>query len=84
MQKTKNPELTFSRVCQKSGKAEYKGWQIFWFWGYMLRKYQGDTLRSDSPCPLDLCHMTLSRVGFLTLAPSNNAYLILLLFIMIK
>ena len=37
MQKTKNPELTFSRVCQKSGKAEYKGRQIFGFGG---RGYQ--------------------------------------------
>ena len=32
MQKTKNPELTFSRVCQKSGKAEYKGQQTLVFW----------------------------------------------------
>ena len=40
----------------------------FWFGGYMLSKYQGDTLRSNSPCASDLCHMTLSQVGFLTLA----------------
>ena len=24
--------MTFSRVCQKSGKAEYKGWQTLVFW----------------------------------------------------
>ena len=35
----------------------------------MLRKYQGENLRPDSPCPSGLCRMTLSRVGFLTLAP---------------
>ena len=38
----------------------------------MLRKYQGENLRLDSPCPSGLCHMTLSRVGFLTLAPGNE------------
>ena len=47
--------------------------------GYMLRKYQGENLRPDSPCPSGLCHMTLSWVGFLTLAPSRqvscNSYL---------
>ena len=38
----------------------------------MLRKYQGENLRSDSPCPSDLYRMTLSLVGFLvTLAPGN-------------
>ena len=32
MQKTKALSLTFSRVCQKSGKAEYKGQQTLVFW----------------------------------------------------
>ena len=44
----------------------------FLFWGYMLWKYQGENLRLDSPCPSGLCHMTLSRVGFLTLAPGTG------------
>ena len=39
----------------------------------MLRKYQGGNLRLDSPCHQGLCHMTLSRVGFLTLAPGREA-----------
>ena len=43
----------------------------FLFLGYMLRKYQGENLRPDSPCPLGLCRMTLSQVGFLTLAPGT-------------
>ena len=41
----------------------------------MRRKYQGETLRPDSPCPSGLCRMTLSRVGFLKLAPSTKAKL---------
>ena len=41
----------------------------------MLRKYQGGNLRPDSPCPSGLCRMTLSRVGFLKLAPSTKAKL---------
>ena len=44
----------------------------FLFWGYMLRKYQGENLRLDSPFPSGLCHMTLSQVGFLTLAPGKK------------
>ena len=43
MQKTKALSWLFSREYQKSGKAEYKSWQIFVFLlGYMLRKFQGD------------------------------------------
>ena len=54
------------------GKAEYKGRQI-WFLGYMLRKFQGEPLKPDNV--LAFCQasflMTLSRSGFLTLAPGS-------------
>ena len=53
-------------------KQSTKRGRFFLFLRYMLRKYEGDTLRSDSPCPSDFCHMTLSWVGFLTLAPSTQ------------
>ena len=48
----------------------------FLFGGYMLRKYEGENLRLDSPCPSDLCHMTLSQMGFLTLAPGSFCFAI--------
>ena len=50
----------------------------FWFWGYMLRKFQGEHLKPDHI--LAFCQasflMTLSRVGFLTLAPGKKALVI--------
>ena len=63
--------MTFSRVCQKSGEAEYKGRQFFGFWGTWSGNSRGEPLRPDSPYPSDPCHMTLSRVGFLMLAPGK-------------
>ena len=68
MQKTKAPWVDFFQ--RMSGEQSTKAGR-FLVWGYVLRKYQGDTLRSDLPCASDLCHMTLSRVGFLTLAPGR-------------
>ena len=45
----------------------------FWFWGYMLRKFQGEHLKPDHI--LAFCQasflMTLSQVGFLMLAPGT-------------
>ena len=69
MQKTKALSWLFPECVRRVEKQSRPA--DFWFWGYMLRKYQGDTLRSNSPCPLDLCRMTLSRVGFLMLAPGK-------------
>ena len=63
MQKTKALSWLFSREYQKSGKAEYKSWQIFVFFllGYMLRKFQGDPWSLITPCICQLpsswpCH----------------------------
>ena len=46
----------------------------FWFWGYMIRKFQGAPLKPDHI--LVFCQasflMTLSQVGVLTLAPSST------------
>ena len=42
--------------------------------GWMLRKFQGEPLKSDhilAFCQASFC-MTLSRVGFLTLAPGKR------------
>ena len=58
-------------MCQKSGEAEYKGRQFFGFWGTWSGNSRGEPLRPDSPYPSDPCHMTLSRVGFLMLAPGK-------------
>ena len=45
----------------------------FWFWGYMIRKFQGAPLKPDHI--LVFCQasflMTLSQVEFLTLAPGT-------------
>ena len=54
-------------------RAEYESQQIFGFGGYMLGKYQGEPLKPDHVlafCQASLL-MTLSRAGFLTLAPSR-------------
>ena len=72
MQKTKALSQLFPECVRKVEK--YKAGR-FLFLGYTLRKYQGENLRLDSPCPSGLCHMTLSRVGFLTLAPGNQQVL---------
>ena len=69
MQKTKALSQLFPECVRKVEK--YKAGR-FLFLGCMLRKYQGESLRLDSPCPSGLCLMTLSRVGFLTLAPSKK------------
>ena len=45
----------------------------FWFWGYVLRKFQGELLKPNHV--LAFCQasflMTLSQVGFLMLAPGT-------------
>ena len=75
MQKTKALSWLFSREYQKSGKAEYKSWQIFVFFllGYMLRKFQGDPWSLITTLSMSASFlMTLSQVGFLTLASSSK------------
>ena len=66
--------MTFSRVCQKSGKAEYKGQQTLFLGGTCSGNTRGKPWDLTPPCPSDLCRMTLSRVGFLTLAPGRPKY----------
>ena len=71
MQKTKALSWLFPECVRRVEKQSTKAGRLCFF-GYMLRKYQGENLRSDSPCPSDLYRMTLSLVGFLvTLAPGN-------------
>ena len=82
MQKTKALRWLFPECVRRVEKCNTIRQAYSYFLGrYMLRKYQGENLRSDSPCPSDLCRMTLSRVGFLTLAPGSKPYKILELFI---
>ena len=66
MQKTKALNFFPENVRRVEKQADS------YFWGYMLRKCQGENLRSDLPCPSDLCRMTLSRVEFLTLASGRG------------
>ena len=69
MQKTKPWFDFFQRILE-----EWKSRQIFWFLGYMLRKFQGEPLKPNHV--LAFCQasflMTLSQAGFLTLAPGRG------------
>ena len=74
MQKTKALSWLFPECVRRVEKQSTKACRLCFFGGYLLRKYQGEALRFDSPCPSDLCHMTLSQVGFLTLAPGKQLF----------
>ena len=76
MQKTKALSWLFPECVRRVEKQSTKACRLCFFWGYLLRKYQGEALRFDSPCPSDLCHMTLSQMGFLTLAPGSFCFAI--------
>ena len=73
MQKTKALSQLFPECVRRVEKYNtIRQADSYFLGGYMLRKYQGGNLRPDLPCPSGLCRMTLSRVGFLTLAPSKR------------
>ena len=76
MQKTKALIWLFPENIRR---AEYQSRQIFWFWGYMLRKFQGEPLKPNHIpvfCQASFL-MTLSWAGFLTLAPGTLQHLLL-------
>ena len=72
MQKTKALRWLFPECVRRVEKYNTIRQAYSYFGGYMLRKYQGKTWDLTRPCTSDLCRMTLSWVGFLTLAPGNG------------
>ena len=64
-------ETAFQMQKTKAWRWLFPGRHILIFWGTRSGNTRGKTWDLTRPCPSDLCLMTLSQVGFLTLAPGT-------------
>ena len=70
MQKTKTPSSLFPECVRRVEKQSTKAGRL-WFFGYMLRKYQGENLRSDSTLHIRSLPHDLVTCGIPHAAPSS-------------